>query len=251
MKNLKLSGKRNIRDLGGMPTKEGVIKENMLLRASHLNGLKQKDIDVLVTDHHLKTVLDVRTSAEKDELPNTIVIGVDYQEMPVFDDSLPGMTHESKQDLDGVPDLKELYAQVMQGECMKNLAEIIRFIVEGDDEQYAVLYHCTEGKDRTGIITAVLLLLLGVDRQLIMEDYLFTNTVNRPKAVKYFLLVNIFKLNPKAAKSVYNVYLAKEEYLKAVFDAIDTTYGGEAAFIRDVLQISDESLAAFRKRMIQ
>lgn len=48
------------------------------------------------------------------------------------------------------------------------------------------MWHCTEGKDRCGLLTAVLLLALYVDRRQIMEDYLVTNEVNEPKAEMYY-----------------------------------------------------------------
>ena len=251
MENIKLKGAKNVRDLGGLRVKDGTVKSGMLLRASHLNRLTERDADLLVDTYGLRTVIDLRNTAEKAEKPNIRIPGVTQLEMPVFDASLPGMSHETRQALDKVPYLGDIYTAVMQGESVYNLAAVIRRIVRAEEGEYAFLYHCTEGKDRTGMVTALLLLLLGADRETIYEDYLYTNTVNKKKAVKYYWLVRLVKRNKPAAGLVRDVYLAKREYLDAVFDAIDNTYGGEERFIQNVLQLSKEDIQSFRERLIQ
>ena len=245
---LKLKGTKNIRDLGGIAADGKHIKYGMLLRSGHLNAISDRDITKL-QQYGLRTVIDLRIDEEKLEKPNAVMAGVKYYEMPVFDDSLPGMSHESKQNLDGIPDMRELYAYVMNSGCIGNLAAIVQRIVRAGEEEHAVLYHCTEGKDRTGMVTALLLTVLGVSREDIVSDYLLTNRVNKKKAVYYYWLVRIFKHNRTAADKVYNVFLAKEEYLNEVFKAIDQV--GEAAFIRDVLQLSAEDVAYFKNKVLE
>ena len=168
--------------------------------------------------------------------------------MPVFDDSLPGLSHESKQNLDAVPDMTKLYRHVMNSACMDNLAAIVRQIVRAREDEYAILYHCTEGKDRTGMVTALLLLLLGVSREDIVEDYLYTNKRNRKRAVGYYLLVRIFKRNKAAAKRVYGVFIADERYLNEVFKTFDR-YGYDD-FFTQVLRLTGDDIERFKKRIL-
>lgn len=249
MKNIRLRNVHNARDLGGLAVQGGVIRSGMLLRSAHLNGVRQGDIRRLVLKHRLKTVIDLRNTAEKLELPNANIGGVHFEEMPIFDGSVPGMSHEAKQDIEHIPDMCEIYRHVAENqECLGNLAAVVRRIVTAREDEFAVLYHCTEGKDRTGMVTALLLTVLGADRQTIYDDYLFTNTVNRKKAVGYFLLVRIFKHNKTAAQRVYNVFLARREYLDELFKVVDAM--GEEAFIREVLQLTEAEIAAFRKRVV-
>ena len=248
MKNIPLKGAKNVRDLGGMQAGQKQIRPHMLLRSSHLNALTDRDINRLLNRHHLSTVIDLRTETEKNEKPNAVISGVHYEELPVFDGSLPGISHESKQNLDGIPDMRELYAYVMDSPCLNNLAAIVRRIVTAGEHEHAILYHCTEGKDRTGMVTALLLMLLGVSREDIMADYLYTNRINHRKAVYYFTLVRLFKRNKTAAGKVYNVFMAKEAYLNEVFKAVDRI--GWDAFKADVLQLSDDAVKAFQNRML-
>ena len=248
MENIRLQGAKNIRDLGGIRVSGGVIKPCKLLRASHLGDITERDSFILFYDYKLRCVIDLRTETEKKEKPDIMMSGVEYLEMPVFDGSLPGLSHESKQDLDGVPDMRELYNYVMNSACLNNLAGIVRYIVLNDNGG-AYLYHCTEGKDRTGMVTALLLILLGASREDILEDYLFTNTVNQKKAEKYRFLVRYIKRNKEASERVYNVFLAKEEYINEVFETVDKI--GREAFIKNVLRLGDNDVSAFRQRVVE
>ena len=247
MKNIRLSGAKNVRDLGGIQVKGGVIRSGMLLRASHLAAITEHDSDKLVDEYNLRTVIDLRNLAEKSEKPDVIIPGVNYLEMPIFDSSIPGMSHESKQDVDNIPSLTDIYRYVANSECLDRLADVVRKIALSEDG-YAYLYHCTEGKDRTGMVTALLLTLLGADRATILEDYLYTNKVNRKKAVGYFLLVRIFKHNKSASRKVYRVFLAQEEYINELFRVIDGV--GEERFISEVLKLTPSEVSAFRERLI-
>ena len=248
MKNLKLKGCKNARDLGGLCAGDKTIKTGKLIRAGHLNAVTDRDINRLLNEHHLRTVIDLRIDQEKDELPDAIISGVKYLEMPVFDDSLPGLSHESKQNLDAVPDMTKLYRHVMNSACLDNLAAIVRQIVRAREDEYAILYHCTEGKDRTGMVTALLLLLLGVSREDIVADYLYTNKRNRKRAVGYYLLVRVFKRNKAAAKRVYGVFIADERYLNEVFRAFDR-YGYDD-FVTQVLRLTGDDIERFKKRIL-
>ncbi len=249
MKNIHLHGAKNVRDLGGIATADGRhILPHKLLRSSHLNAVSDRDINRLLGEYRLATVIDLRNTAEKLEMPDAVIGGVHFEEMPVFDSSLPGMSHESKQNLDAIPDMRELYAYVMNSECLTNLATIVRRIVTAEPSEYAILYHCTEGKDRTGMVTALLLMVLGVSREEITADYLYTNKVNRKKAVYYYWLVRLFKRNRAAADKVHQVFMAKEAYLGEVFKAVDRI--GWEAFKTDVLQLSDNQIEAFKNRVL-
>lgn len=248
-KNIKLKGAKNLRDLGGIPVEGGKIRKNMLFRSGHLNAITEADSNIIVNGCKIKTVIDLRNSAEKKEKPDTPIEGVKLLEIPVFDSSIPGLSHETKQNLDSVPDMTELYAAVANGKSFINLCAAAQTIILSPKERFAFLYHCTEGKDRTGMLTAILLTVLGVDRQIIIDEYLFTNTVNRKKALLYYILVRTVKHNKRAANLVYNVFIAREEYLNEIFKVIDKI--GTDEFISDYLKITPEQLNAFKEKMIE
>lgn len=248
LKNIKLKGAKNVRDLGGIPVEDGFIRRGALIRAGNLSKVKPKNAEKFKNEYRLKIVIDLRNSAERNEKPDVHIDGVTYYDMPVFDKSIPGLSHETKKDLDHVPSMTKLYAAVVNGSSLKNLCSTARSIVRLCDKDYSVLYHCTEGKDRTGMITALLLTVLGAERDVILEDYLFTNTVNRKKAVGYYILVRIFKWNKKAAHLVYNVFVAREEYINEVFKVIDKV--GRERFIDEYLKLSPHDIEHFKNTVL-
>ena len=77
------------------------------------------------------------------------------------------------------------------------------------DLRTSVLWHCTEGKDRCGLITAMLFSVLGVRCVVIMEDYMLTNDVNEPKAEVIYQQVLLAGKSEVEAKAVENAFFGK------------------------------------------
>lgn len=149
-----------------------------------------------------------------------------------------------------MPDMKDLYKQVVRDdECRKNLSRVLQIIMQHDYDTGSVLWHCTEGKDRCGLVAAFILSILTVDKNTILEDYLLTNEVNEPKAEMYYNRI-IESGKPEAyALAIKNAFLAKEEYFNAAFDVVEKEYGGVTAYICDGLNIPEGMIEKFRNKM--
>ena len=110
-------------------------------------------------------------------MPDASMKTVDYLPIPIFEESVAGISHEKKlnseQILAVIPRMEQLYYKmVTDSSCRENLGRAARSVMEHDFSKGSVLWHCTEGKDRCGLLSAVLLLALGMKRSTIMEDYL-------------------------------------------------------------------------------
>ena len=116
--------------------------------------------------------------------------------------------------------------------------------MEHDFSSGAILWHCTEGKDRCGLTSALVLEVLGVDRETILEDYLKTNLVNMPKAISLHDRLSVSH-GKEYADRIYQAYIADESYLRAAWDAMGDTY------ISDALGISEEQIRAFRAAVLE
>lgn len=134
--------------------------------------------------------------------------------------------------------------------CRENLGKAARCVMEHDFLKGGVLWHCTEGKDRCGLLSAVLLLALGVERSTIMEDYLLTNRVNAAKSERYYQITLAAGRTESEAKTIRDIFLAKEEYLEAAFSAIDTQYGNDDAFLYDGLNIPQKLIERFQSSVL-
>ena len=115
--------------------------------------------------------------------------------------------------------------------------------MEHDYSRGAVLWHCTEGKDRCGITTALVLEMLGADRTAIMEDYLKTNEINLPKAESIREMLKAER-GEAFAESVYHAYIADRSYLEAAWEAMGEDY-------IDSLGISEEQIAGFKRKVLE
>ena len=129
-------------------------------------------------------------------------------------------------------------------QCAPAFRRVLLTIMAHDFSTGAVLWHCTEGKDRCGMTTALVLEALGVERTIIMEDYLKTNLINLPKAAR--IREQLIPSHGEAfADRIYQAYIADEKYLQAAWDAMGKDY------LRDTLKIDNSAIQSFRRTILE
>ena len=228
---------RNMRDLGGLRTADGrKIKPQMLIRSAHLAQAEEQDTE------NISEVIDLRTPAERQESPDR-TYGCEYTPLPVFEEINAGISHEEKARERAIPNMEILYGMLID-RYPDAFRRILLRIMQHDYSKGAILWHCTEGKDRCGITTALVLEMLGVDRETIMEDYLKTNLVNIPKAAE--IHDRLLETHGKEfADSVYRAFIADECYLKSAWKAMGDN------FLTEKLGIDVEEIETFRKLILE
>jgi protein-tyrosine phosphatase len=162
---LKLEGAYNVRDLGGYQTADGRITQwGRVFRADGLHKLSQQDQQALVS-LGIRTVVDLRHTNEIQKMKNVFA---DSEYMAYHNVSLinPAATIKPS-----IQSLGDMYVNILD-ECQPLIRRVFELLA--DDEKDAVLFHCTAGKDRTGIISGLLLELVGVPYEVIMDDYAMT-----------------------------------------------------------------------------
>ena len=247
-------GINNCRDLGGLKNSEGkTIRRGCLIRSAHLGEASDNDIKKL-HEMHLQTVVDLRTIVETREKPDRYPEETVYHNNYIFPEHKDGISHEEDNrpmDISKI-NLGETYAYMMKDEhCSRHFGNALKIIMNTDFDNGCVLWHCTEGKDRCGLVSAFLLTVLGVDEDVIREDYLLTNVVNGPKAEH---LYNIFKEMGRSEAdciAVRDVFLAKEEYLNVALKTIIDGYGSMDNFITEGMGISQELIDSFRAQILE
>ena len=228
---------QNIRDLGGIRTTDGrTIRRGMLVRSAQLSQAEEQDLAGIAA------VIDLRSIAEREEMPDQ-ACGREYLPLPIFETMNAGISHEEGADENLIPDMAILYSLLMKQHA-DSFGRVLRAVMNHDFSKGAILWHCSEGKDRCGITAALVLEALGVDRETILEDYLKTNLVNLPKAekIRERLLVSRGK---EFADGAYQAYIADARYLRAAWEEMGSD------FIRGKLGISEEDLEAFRNRVLE
>lgn len=174
---LQLEGAVNVRDLGGLPTEDGrTVAPRVLLRSDNLQGLTEKDVAHLLGEVGLRTVLDLRTPAEVDgEGPGPLIAAgvrhVNLNFIPGWDprayDANRVIPHEKRHD----NDMSHFYLGYLD-EAGPEVVRGMRTLVEPDVG--TAIVHCAAGKDRTGVLSALALVVAGVPRAHVVDDYALT-----------------------------------------------------------------------------
>lgn len=255
MQKIKLSGAKNARDFGGTVTGDGrTVRQNCFIRSNALCSLTEKDIEILTHEYRLGTVIDLRTTAEINEKPDVKIPGVEYVGIPLISESAAGISHEEETDkkamLNSLPDMRALYRSIVTDEYSVSQLKKVFSVITQSDGARSVLWHCTEGKDRCGIVSALFLSMLGADRETVYTDYLMTNKSSSKNVKKYCTLVFFTSLSADKANKIRRIFKAERDYLDAAFDVIDSTYSGTDNFLRDRLGITDSTREEMKQRFL-
>ena len=166
-----------------MPARDGrTIKKGCLIRCGHLGAISDNDLKKLTG--LLSVIADFRTTREKTRQPDRNIPDTAYYHIPLVDSLTPGITRETEADVSIVTRLLfkpeeartymcRLYSSMATGRTqLAGYAKFLRILKEHHDQ--AVLWHCTVGKDRAGIGAVLIEEALGVPRDEIFADYLYT-----------------------------------------------------------------------------
>lgn len=253
-RRISFEGIENCRELGGLPGAGGKhIRKGLMLRSANLFGATAGDMERLTGTYRLDTVIDLRTDTERQRKPDPIPAGLRCFCLPIFDEATGGITREDE-DLSQfvLPNMAELYRTMMTEEsCREAFGRVLTLIFSHDFEKGSILWHCTAGKDRCGLTSALVLAALGVPEEVIREDYLLTNEVSEREAEMLYRYVLSTGKTEAEAEAARQVFLAKEEYLYAVLDAIKENYGDRDVFFRDGLQLADGLIESFRDAVLE
>ena len=237
----------NIRDLGGIKTKDGkIIKSKCLLRSGDLHNLSKSDKKILYEDYNLKLIIDFRSSksflTKKDILEKDTI----YKHIHVLDE-LETTSYSRK-----IKHPKEFFIHVYESLAVCPEAAIayqnfFRWII--NNKEGAILYHCTSGKDRTGIATSLLLHILGCDKETIYKEYLLSNEYTMPLYVEALSKVeNITKYDQEYYETFY---ICKKEFIDAYFEAIDKNFGSLDQYLYKYIKISDDDIITLKEKFLR
>ncbi len=258
-RRIRLDSISNCRQLGGLVNREGKrIRENALLRSAGLFSATDEDIIFLKERYALGAVVDLRTTGEVTERPDISSPLFEYLRMPVFDDSVIGVTHEEKNEEEARKkrrpiDLAEVYREmVTEQRCRDNYRGILTAIMERRDPgRRSVLWHCTEGKDRCGMTAAFLLTALGVEEDIILEDYLMTNETNLEKSQRFYEMAKRAGEDEEFCETLRKVFQAREEFFYSAFGRIKEGWGTAEDYLTEGLGIDRGLIEEFREKMLE
>ncbi|UQS83080.1 tyrosine-protein phosphatase [Bombilactobacillus thymidiniphilus] len=255
---LNIKSGMNFRELGGYKNKEGrQLKYHKLVRSASLGNLSDSDLQYL-TDYGVRYDIDFRSIDEQKSVPDKVPDQAEYIFDPVFDVDLTQASKFNEQEeqdqghklegvdripADGNADMLETYHDLINLDSSKKAYRLFfDKLLANDQDGQAVLFHCTAGKDRTGMGAIFVLTALDVDRDTIIQDYLLTNQASKPFIDDQIKQMQQKKLDPNLITSVKALLAVKTDYLQAADAAVQKTSGTWQNYLRTELKVTDSEI---------
>ena len=215
------AGYINFRDLGGHEATGGTVRTGRVFRSDSLAHCDASDIERLVGAHQVRTVIDLRRDHEVEAAPMDGLqrAGVRVEHLSLIDPAVPAL--ETPDLVDST--LAERYASILQTSGSQ-FVSVLRIIA--DDAAHPLVFQCAAGKDRTGLVAAMLLQILGVDDAAITADYA------RTAVVIDLLLARFAALAPDRMAPGPRIMSAEASTMQAALDWLRDRHGGAEQYAR-------------------
>ena len=254
-----LEGVLNTRDLGGLKTVDGrSVRTEQLIRSGEIDEISESSMQNL-DEMGVSVIVDLRTTSEATAHPAQWPEG----EGPARH-NFPVMENESQMIEDMRASIKSGTAKADETDALfagafgyiatdytdeyRDLFDVLL----GQPEGEAVLYHCSGGKDRTGVATALVLSALGVTKEDIQADFMMSNTLKDAdnKAEQIAAEVNAAQGTNMTAEAVWPSLGVRESYLDEFYDSVEESYGSVDGYLREGLGLTDDDLDTLRNRYL-
>ena len=221
-RRITLEGCVNFRDLGGYRTGDGrTVKWRRLFRSDSPSSLTGADVQTVTGSLGLVSVVDLRSNAgttSNDGRGLLAESGIGYHQFPFLEARglLPPTSGEEVEKR-----LTDMYQWILM-----NAGALVAqaFATLAQPVNHPALFHCSAGKDRTGVLAATTLDVLGVAREQIVEDFLATNEV-------IDAILDRLKRMPGFANSTREGIMAPRVAIEKYLDGTQSEFGGSEAFL--------------------
>lgn len=241
-----LDGADNTRDLGGLPvTGGGRTRFRRLLRSGTLQDLTAEDVTHLVTVLGVRTVVDLRMHAEAEREGSALMAipGVRYLSLPLSSAGVirPDIVADSAR-----TDIVGHYLDLLEGSA-ENIVTAVRAFT--DEMSLPAVFHCAAGKDRTGVLAAVVLDAIGVSSAAIVADYAMTAQRIRQITDRLLRLETYREMQALSAR-IKGAATADEASMAGFIDGLRSRHGGGAGYLT-AHGLSSDELAALRDMLVE
>ena len=250
---LPIEGGVNLRDLGGYVGLNGrLLRWGHVYRSGMLHQLTPNGWQML-TDLGLRWVCDLRSETEVAQNPSVLPEETAVSLLPHPVQSPDSRIRQlysvwrNRHQLDQI--LFEIYTHVMLDNNAAIIGGILRHLADPDNLPF--LYHCTAGKDRTGVVTAVLLGLLGVDDETIIADYSLTNA----HYDQFYAILNqdVQRMGSLGfdKQQLHPIFLAQPQMMADTLAYLRQQYGSIEQYVRQQAGLDEETIEQVRENLLE
>jgi len=243
----------NFRDIGGLPAADGLhVAHGRVFRSEAV--LEPQALDAgRLSSHGVRLVCDLRGKGELISAPNAFWQGqgAELLELDIAAD-IRGNAHWEAMQADpgerGAIQLMRLTYRALPAAAAGHLAKIFTRVA---GRHLPLVIHCTAGKDRTGVVIALLLAALGTPRAEILTDYLASGTRLNPQVIAATRAIMDHGLGrPVDEAALQALCGVREEYLNESFTAIEADHGSVGVYLRDAAGLDDAMTRKLRGNLL-
>ena len=257
---ISLSSVHNARQLGGYIIGDKRIKKDLLLRTARLSTLSSEDSLLLSDKYKVQCVYDFRGQDESMEAPDVIPGDSRYISLSIaFADNASRSQYKVDNESQLVTMLLEnadhpmiiamcekMYDKILLDvESQESYRKFFSDLLTVDPNNGAVLWHCTQGKDRAGCASAMVLAALGADRELIMADFILSKEYYDTQLINVNAETENQKMVISTLLSVNPVIFAK------TLDKIDEKYGSFRNYLTECIGVTPEMMKILQDRYLE
>ena len=266
-KGILLPGVGNARQLGGYRIKDKRIRDGVLIRSAALNQATPEAVETLRNKYRIQSVIDFRMSPERQFRPDPAIPGSDNIHLPVLEmeDAMIGVNPRmveqyTASNTDRMALFNAVYESGMLRETLYTdflLKDRGRVAFRGFfkslldlQEDRAILWHCTDGKDRTGCAAMLVLFALGADRETVVHDYMLTNVYNTN--ILETIRGRVAPLGMSEEKLNALLFMSggvAETYMNNAIDALNRECGSVQGYLRE-LGVGEKEIGEIRSKLL-
>jgi len=248
----------NFRDIGGLETSEGTkMKSGILFRSEALSKITDKD-HALLQKYNIKVICDLRTPKECIKKPSPIFLkqGIHIINIPLHQQETHDINRKqlvnflfSKSGGANFEEFSRSYYHHMAFDRTAQIKEILTIL--SHEANLPALIHCTAGKDRTGYVSALIQLIVGVPYETVADEYLMTNHFyesKMEKLIKVMKWITLFQVPPERIKSIF---MAQGNILDEVHENILKKYGSIEMYLCEACGIENDVIKKLKNLLLE
>ena len=251
----KLKSLAFFKDLGGIKTSDGsYVKEGIIFRSSEMSKMSKEDSEVIEPLH---ACIDLRTEEEISIAPDYLKEDERYHHIALLsNEDNPAVTRKTrtpilkkraKEEGGMKGHLVEIYRKIISDPfSIEGTREIFKLLIDNPEEE-KIVFHCTQGKDRTGLVSASILMALGVDKEDIINDYLGFNKFQRMRRFWIFIGISIVFFSVRYAKELDTALTASRDFIDVAFQEIEKGWGTIKNYLSKAIGLTDDDISTLRK----
>lgn len=252
----------NARQLGGYVIGNKRVKQDLLLRSARLSGLSAEDSALLADRYKVQRIYDFRSEKEILAAPDVIPGDASHRSLSLAfsKEEKAGSFDVKTGDEREIVKMLLMYAEhpAVQAMCT-NMYDVILLeeasqevyrqffadLVTLDPAQGAVLWHCTQGKDRAGCASALLLAALGAERDLIVADFTLSKHYYDPHIAQIEATTEAQKM------ALTTLISANPTVFEATLDKVEARYGSLRGYLTECLGVTPEMMETLREKYLE